>query len=263
MIAPIYGRYAWIGVYVCHPDYRGTGCGMAVWEAAFRLLEERGIVDAGLDAVEAQTPRYQRSGFVSAWKSTRYSTTLATALPLHEDGSPVLTDLELTLSSSSCVKILPIFDSGPLSGELTHHCVQFDRKYIYPTVDRDDLIRRWVSLHPTFVCIEEEGEEKRCLGFGSYRSSTRGYRIGPLYASSLPVAIALVRSVLQDLKGKGVSLDTTIFLDVPAPNSLASQLFTPFSFSECFYLWRMYKGTPPQQDHIDMEFGILNWELTF
>jgi GNAT superfamily N-acetyltransferase len=66
--------FGFIGLYICHPDWRGQGHGKAVWDAGMAYLGERTI---GLDGVPEQQANYVAMGFVPAYETIRMSGTLA------------------------------------------------------------------------------------------------------------------------------------------------------------------------------------------
>ena len=73
-------HFGFIGLYICHPDWRGRGHGKAVWDAAIAYLGNRTI---GLDGVPEQQANYASMGFAPAYDTIRMSGHLAaTAAPL-------------------------------------------------------------------------------------------------------------------------------------------------------------------------------------
>src|SRR5689334_19611717 len=52
-------HFGFIGLYICHPDWRGQGHGKAVWDAAIAYLGDRTI---GLDGVPQQQANYAKMG---------------------------------------------------------------------------------------------------------------------------------------------------------------------------------------------------------
>jgi len=63
------GAFGFIGFYICVPEFRGRGHGLAIWYAGLARLGERTI---GLDGVVAQRDNYRKSGFVLAHCNVRY-----------------------------------------------------------------------------------------------------------------------------------------------------------------------------------------------
>lgn len=60
--------FGFIGLYICHPDWRGQGHGKAVWDAGIAYLGNRTI---GLDGVPEQQANYASMGFVAAYETVR------------------------------------------------------------------------------------------------------------------------------------------------------------------------------------------------
>lgn len=65
--------FGFIGLYICHRDWRKQGHGKAVWDAGMAYLGERTI---GLDGVPEQQANYGAMGFVPAYETIRMSGTL-------------------------------------------------------------------------------------------------------------------------------------------------------------------------------------------
>lgn len=63
-------EFGFIGLYICHPDWRGQGHGKAVWDAGMTYLGHRTI---GLDGVPEQQANYASMGFVPAYETIRMS----------------------------------------------------------------------------------------------------------------------------------------------------------------------------------------------
>ena len=61
--------FAFLGLYICRPELRGRGYGLAAWNAALDLAGARTI---GLDGVPEQQVNYMRAGFRLAWRNHRY-----------------------------------------------------------------------------------------------------------------------------------------------------------------------------------------------
>ncbi|MDB5613848.1 MAG: hypothetical protein JWQ22_1501 [Devosia sp.] len=66
-------KFGFIGLYICHPDWRGQGHGRAVWDAGIHYLGSRTV---GLDGVPEQQSNYASMGFVAAYETVRMSGTL-------------------------------------------------------------------------------------------------------------------------------------------------------------------------------------------
>src|SRR5882672_9524967 len=56
-------RFAWIGMVLVDPLYRGRGIGTALLEGAIQYLDERGVPTLKLDATPQGKPLYEKLGF--------------------------------------------------------------------------------------------------------------------------------------------------------------------------------------------------------
>jgi len=63
-------QHAFLGLYICHSDYRGLGYGWKVWNAGIEYLKDHTI---GLDGVPEQQANYQRSGFEYHYRNIRFA----------------------------------------------------------------------------------------------------------------------------------------------------------------------------------------------
>ncbi|MGJ8583803.1 MAG: GNAT family N-acetyltransferase [Marinosulfonomonas sp.] len=62
-------EHAFLGLYICRPEFRGQGHGLALWQAA---LAHAGGRSVSLDGVPDQQANYAKSGFVATGGTTRY-----------------------------------------------------------------------------------------------------------------------------------------------------------------------------------------------
>ncbi|MGV6848488.1 MAG: GNAT family N-acetyltransferase [Marinibacterium sp.] len=60
---------AFLGLYICRPEFRGRGLGLDLWTHA---LDHAGDRIVGLDGVPAQQGNYARSGFVATGQTVRF-----------------------------------------------------------------------------------------------------------------------------------------------------------------------------------------------
>ena len=68
---PIYDdNFAFCGLYIVDPAYRGRGYGLALTKASLDYIGDR---NAGLDGVEAMAEKYARLGYRRAHRSIRHS----------------------------------------------------------------------------------------------------------------------------------------------------------------------------------------------
>ncbi|MFQ1701286.1 GNAT family N-acetyltransferase [Loktanella agnita] len=67
-------HFAFLGLYICHPDHRGQGHGWDIWQAGMAHAGSRTV---GLDGVPDQQANYAKSGFIYASRTIRYEGNLS------------------------------------------------------------------------------------------------------------------------------------------------------------------------------------------
>lgn len=197
---------AFLGLYLCLPDYRGQGIGYALWTHALAHAGERVV---GLDGVAEQQANYAKSGFVPAGASLRF-----------QGG--------LTAAPDPAVRLATARDLPEL--------VALDRAangYARPR-----FLSAWLAGQDSrkTVVLERAGA---CRGFATVRRCRTGVKIGPIVADDATVAITLARAALAVLAGD------TVIIDVPSDNEPLVQALADLGFAETFATARMYRGAPP------------------
>lgn len=252
ILCPKYGPdFAWLGGFICSPDYRKQGHGAAVWRAAESYLKN--VPNVGLDAVLAQVPRYEKAGFRVNNTSVRHCVKLE-ALHAATRGShssaPVYGPLHL-LSTDDRQAIV---DS----------CVAFEQAHFAPLLDRRRLLTSWLFCNEHRSFIVRDDNDSSLLGFATARPSADGFRIGPLYALDDSTATTLLAAITEQLlDADHVAESTDVFLDVSSLNAPVFNLLSCVGFKEIFALPRMYRGASPISSDSRVEYALFNWELTF
>ena len=196
-------EYAFLGLYLCLPEYRGRGIGYALWSHA---LAHAGHRTVGLDGVAAQEANYERSGFVRAGSTIRMEGTLDPApdARVRALGAPNLDHL-MRLDEAANGFARPAF----LSAWLT------------PMPSRQSLV-----LHDAGVVT----------GFGTLRYCRDGIKIGPLIAPNANDALALARAGILRMSAPRV------IIDVPSENTCLLEQLIRAGFVETFTTARTYRG---------------------
>lgn len=218
--------YAFLGYYLVHPDHRGTGLGMATWNAALPHAEGRVI---GLDAVPAQRELYVRSGFGPAYDNVRHTGRPSAAAPLTEAGTVgSVTPYHLDAISA--------YDSGCFPAE------------------RHAFLSRWLTAdgHTARVLLDGNGH---VTGYGVIRPAVHGLRIGPLFADTPAGA-----GVLFDALVAGSPAGAEVSIDVPDHHPEAIALAEARGLTESFRCTRMYSGPAPYT-RTDAVYGTTSLEL--
>lgn len=197
--------FTFVGFYICRPDLRGQGLGLALWQDTFAGL--KGTV--GLDGVVAQQDNYARSGFVLAHRNIRFGGTAAAGA-----------------QDPRVVDIATAHRDGVAA--LDAACLGFARP---------DFLKAWLAPPFGRACaFVAEGAVK---GYGVIRRCREGHKIGPLFADGAEGAAALFGTLVATAQGGPV------FLDVPEPNAAARALAEGAGLGPVFETARMYRGPAP------------------
>lgn len=219
-----YGRdFAFLGLYIADPEFRGQGYGLQLWQAVLDRLDGYRI---GLDGVPERQPSYRQSGFELAWRNVRYA------------GTPIL-------EAADDPRLVPV-DLERLPMLLDYDCAFFP-------VLRGEFIRCWLTGGPTrrSWAVIDHGA---VTGYGTVRQCRSGWKIGPLFADDESTADLLF------LRLASVAAPGPVILDVPEPNERAVNLALRYGLSPVFETARMYRGEVARLP-LDRTYGITTFEL--
>ncbi len=215
--------FAFLGLYIVLPAFRGKGHGKAIWDAGMASAPGRTI---GLDGVPAQQANYQKSGFARAHGSARWGGRLSGLVAKRSYVRPVTQADEATL-------------------------LAFDRRHV--AADRTAFLKAWLA--PSASRQTEgffEGETLR--GYGTIRRCVEGWKVGPLFAETPAIAEALLATLLTPA---GTDL---VFIDIPEPNAAAVAMARRLGLQPAFETARMYLGPAPVLP-LEQIYGITTLEL--
>jgi len=199
-------EFAFLGLYLCKPEFRGLGHGIDVWRAGIAHAGTRSI---GLDGVPDQEENYATSGFVKYGNTIRYEGRIA----------PVA-NAQIRPASSSDLEALVSHDTKA-SG-----------------IRRAAFARTWFTdtlYRQTMVLIDGSN----IAGFATFRRCRSGSKIGPLYARSESDARALMSA---NPFGKP---DMPCFVDIVEQNAPLAHIVKSLNFEPTFETARMFCGTQP------------------
>lgn len=224
-----YGEsFGFLGFYIVHPEHRGQGAGMAIWQAGMAHLEARTV---GLDGVVDQQENYRKSGFVLAGRNVRFAGPPPAPLP-RQNG----------------------INTRPAGPSDIAAITAYDRPF-FPG-DRAGFVRQWIAPDRPARRICHVAEEDGSLqGYGVIRVCREGYKIGPLFAETKQAAEALFSSLCRN-----ASRDGPVILDVPDDNLMAVSLAEDLGLKPAFETARMYRGPAPDLPLFRI-FGITSFEL--
>lgn len=211
--------FGFIGLYICRPDLRGRGYGKAVWDAGMARLSGRTI---GLDAVPAQQVNYESMGFVSVYRTIRYSGHLS------------------ALASAGYADLVAESHVAAVSA--------FDQAY-FPA-PRQGFLKHWLTP-PHTALMEHDGS--RIVGYGVARRCREGAKVGPLFARNDKTALRLFAALAARCGG-------VVHIDVPETQRAFADHLTQSGFVAGFETARMYRGAVPAVDVAGV-FGVTSLEL--
>lgn len=215
--------YAFLGFYIVHPDVRGQGVGLRLWNAAIDRAQSRTV---GLDGVATQQENYHKSGFVYAHANVRYGGQIRCTMP----GEPRLTPV-----SPVHVPLIVDYDAGLVPAR------------------REAFLREWLKEQETrrsFALLQGGS----ITAYGTIRTCHEGFRIGPLFSDSDVGADLIFRALVASV-GAG-----RIFIDIPEPNAAAKALCVRHGLSPVVETARMYRGEMPDLP-LGRIYGITTFEL--
>jgi hypothetical protein len=199
-------EFAFLGLYLCHPDHRGEGHGLAIWYAGLAHAGKRTV---GLDGVPDQQANYANSGFVKSGGACRFT------------GGDGLQAFGATRSAEPA-------DFREL--------LEFERSLT--GVDSRRFLTDWfqnTALRRTLVMRDLSG----LAAYGTVRACRNGAKIGPFYARDAVAAQHLLGDLATVFAAGQVSLD------VPEEASGLRALLNDLNFIASFSTARMFRGTPP------------------
>lgn len=220
-------NFAFIGFYIVRPEYRGKGYGLRLWNHALEYGSDSSL---GLDGVPSQQENYAKSGFQLAHRNVRYEYTASG----EGEGIPEIPETLVSPQNLS-LKDLVAFDALHFGGS------------------RREFLRPWLTLENSRSLAALGNGEIR--GLVTLRQCQRGYKIGPLFATSPLLGEALFLEIIRE-----IPRGTPVYLDVPEPNGHALALAEKYRMIPVFGTARMYRGTPPSLP-LERIFGVTTFEL--
>ncbi len=202
--------FAFLGLYLCRPEYRGQGHGIDLWNHAIRHAGDRTI---GLDGVPDQQGNYQKSGFVLHSQTVRWQGRI--------DGVP---GGGVSVADVEDIDFIAVLDSQQVGFQ------------------RPRFLTEWLRSTPTrrTLVLKEVG---KITGYGTIRACLEGVKIGPFSAQTAADAHILLGALSAALPQAEVGLMIDVAQSAPG---LAALLKTR-GFSPGFETARMYKGEVPEE----------------
>jgi GNAT superfamily N-acetyltransferase len=198
-------QVAFLGLYLCHPAFRGQGIGFALWSHA---LQHAGTRTIGLDGVAAQQANYAKSGFAPHGATLR----LQGRMP-----PPNMPSREAGADDFAAMAALDRAANG---------------------YARNAFTAAWTTstAHRRTVVIETA---TGIGGFATARLCRTGCKIGPVIAPHAGSAMALIAAAADRIG------ECAVTVDVPHDNTALIAALGTAGFVETFRTARMYRGPAP------------------
>jgi GNAT superfamily N-acetyltransferase len=216
-------RFAWIGMVLVDPEFRGLGIGTRLLEKAIEHLDGIGVRTMKLDATPQGRPIYQSFGFKSEYEIERWL-------------------LKRPLPST-----IPPPEPSPVSKNV----LQLDREVF--GADRNHLLRSLAASAPDFALAREQHGEIAGYTFG--RRGTLADHLGPWMARDATVAGELLDEFLQR------SGREKVFVDALKARRFVSELLQVRGFKVSRPLTRMVRGPNQYPGRPDLLCAILGPEF--
>lgn len=216
-----YQDFGFIGFYIVKKEYRGKGYGLELWKHALNYLKN---VNMGLDGVVAQIENYKKFGFNLAHSNARYSGKFKVDEFIHPN-----------IVEANKVDFVSLCEYDKL-----HFCNS-----------RENFLKEWISQKESFSVCYLEGEIK---GFGVCRKTSKGYKIGPLFAQNKDVAEIIFLHLISKIG------NSNFYLDINETFTPALELVNKYQMKKVFVTSRMYAKVQPIAKW-DEVYGITSFEL--
>lgn len=220
------GGLGFVGLYIVVPEFRGRGWGSLFWKFFIGELQARLGPQGGaaLDGVFAMQSYYARSGFQFTHRNLRM--------------------VGIGRSANVDARICALAEI-PFSDLL-----DFDTRHF--GARRPEFLKLW-RRPPSGSALAYRTEEG-LQGYGVIRQCHRGFKIGPLFASTPEIAESLFVAL------SGTASGEPIFLDIPEINPDAVALAARHGLKESFGCARMTYGHFPQLPWRAI-YGVTTFEL--
>ncbi|HZH70879.1 MAG TPA: GNAT family N-acetyltransferase [Mariniphaga sp.] len=214
---------AWIGMVLVHQQHRGKGYSKLLFSKLLETVDFTKFIQ--LDATPAGLPVYKKFGFKTGGEIYRMV-------------------LERTEYNHSFMQDLP--EANSFFDHSISELIEYDLK-IYG-VNRSVLIEYLISTYPDLVRVLKD--EDQVSGYLLGRKGMRFLHLGPLIASGVEVAKALLINVLSIYKSQPVVVDISeIQIEL-------KEWLENLGFVESRYFHRMYLNEPFVEGNLSKQFLI-------
>jgi len=219
--------HAFLGLYLCKPEYRGNGYGIQTWNAALETVGARSI---GLDGVVEQQHNYTREQFTYSHRNVRYAGMLSSNNINKAKCVPTIVKASETDIDSFCS-----YDAG-IGGFM-----------------RQAYLSAWLqncASRRTYLAVDGD----TVIGAIGTRKCSEGFKIGPWLANDEHIADSLLLHACNQIDYQ------SFMVDVPEPNQAAVEIMQRYNLQAVFETARMYRGNGPNIK-VEKLYGVATLEL--
>ncbi len=213
-------KLAWIGMMLVHPDQRRQGIGQLLMERVLTYLQSQEIETIKLDATPAGKPLYEKLGFTEQFTFQRW--------------------IRPALTTSFEPRAIDVTTDHTTQNPLDDRKLAELDRLAFGT-DRASWIGVVARTAVRIIALPE--------GYGMLRSGRTSHYIGPMVASNIDTARAIVTSLMQSIEGP-------ILWDVVFTDPSRHQLATDLGFRPLRDLTRMVYGGDHLQPRMDLQWAI-------
>ena len=230
--------FAFGGSYIVSKEFRGKPHSRKIYDTAIGSVRPSRSI--GISALLKLEKLYKRRGFCSHFYGARFVFHLPTALTL--------------LSETS--------ERSPLNIQRLEH-VNLQQLFKYDTevfgFERHAFLSKWLGVTGShaLVAIDNEGS---IVGYTVARPmffKDEGYKIGPLFADSEPIAEKLLKALFEELLQQG---DPAVVVSLDTPTQKATELGERLQGKRSMELVYMVMGDCPDAC-FDKWFGYTSIEI--
>ncbi|MEW6350866.1 MAG: GNAT family N-acetyltransferase [Thermodesulfobacteriota bacterium] len=216
------GRFAWIGMVLVEPQFRGQGIGTALFQRAISYLDAQGVPCLKLDATPQGRLLYEKLGFDPEYEIQRWM-----------------------------LKREPNRSTAPREPERIEDVLQLDLEIF--GADRSRLLRSVLEEEPLFSLAVRQ--PAGLLGYAFGRHGARADQLGPWIARDPDVGRKLLLEFLCR------SSRDVVCVDCPAPNPWVGPLVRAEGFEFARLLTRMHRGPNAHPGRPELVCGTLGPEF--
>ena len=199
--------FAFLGLYLCRPEFRGQGYGMEIWRTG---LAHAGARCIGLDGVPEQQDNYVKSGFSKTGRTIRYQGWL-----------PRIPHADIKLAGATDIETLVEMDAFSTGFARP----QFSQNWFANTKTRTTAVLR----NGTGI-----------FAFATTRQCVDGIKIGPVHAETSEQVMRLLSAAPRQ------NAESSICVDVSDQCAALIELLVDNGFKPVFETARMYSKMPPE-----------------